>query len=268
MTVPRAALRLASLAAVSALAMSACSSNVTDAEPAASTSSETLSGPADTATTTTETPTPSTTVDVPSGVVGSGCPGYIEKVPSGPGSLIGMAVDPVGIALSNSPQLTTFAGAISGKLNTESNLFDTLNKGPYTVFAPTDDAFARLDPAVIERFKGDSAELTAVLKYHVVNGEFDPSAVVGEHKTLQGQTLTVSGSGDGMHVNNAGVVCGGIKTANATLYLVDAVLMPPPPAPPAPTSGTPTSGESAPGESDTNATDTSATETTSTTPTS
>lgn len=273
MTVHRTALRLAGLAAVSALWISGCSSNVTDAEPAASSESLSSRTDATTTTTTTEIPTPTTTVDVPSGVVGSGCAGYIEKVPSGPGSLIGMAVDPVGIAVSNSPQLTSFAGAISGKVNSDANLFDVLNKGTYTVFVPTDDAFGKLDPAALDKLRGDPTELTAVLKYHVVNGELDPSAVVGEHKTLQGQSLTVSGSGEGLHVNNAGLVCGGIKTGNATVYLLDTVLMPPPPAPPASTSGTPTSGEAAPGESGTGATDSSGsdastTATTTTTPTS
>lgn len=161
----------------------------------------------------------------------------MQKVPSGPGSLLGMSPDPVATALANSPQLTTFAGALSGKLNPDVNFVDILNKNPYTVFAPTDDAFAKLDPALIDKFKSDASQLTSVLNYHVVAGDLDPSAVVGEHKTPQGQSLTVSGSGDDLRVNNAGVVCGGIKTANATVYLIDTVLIPPPPAAPTPTSG-------------------------------
>lgn len=226
MTVHRTALRLAGLAAISALALSACSSNVTDAEPASS-SSESVSRSQET-TTTPETPT--TTVDVPAGVIGSGCANYMQKVPSGPGSLLGMSADPVATALANSPQLTTFAGALSGKVNPDVNFVDVLNKNPYTVFAPTDDAFGKLDPALIEKFKADADELTSVLNYHVVAGDLDLSAVVGEHKTPQGQSLTVSGSGDDLRVNNAGVLCGGIKTANATVYLLDTVLIPPPPA--------------------------------------
>lgn len=228
MTVPRTALRLASVAAISALALSACSSNVTDAEPASS-SSASASGVRETTTTPTEPPT--TTVDVPAGLIGSGCANYMQKVPSGPGSLLGMSADPVATALANSPQLTTFAGALSGKLNPDVNFVDILNKNPYTVFAPTDDAFAKLDPALIEKFKADADELTSELNYHVVAGDLDPSAVIGEHKTPQGQSLTVSGSGDDLRVNNAGVVCGGIKTANATVYLLDTVLIPPAPAP-------------------------------------
>jgi uncharacterized surface protein with fasciclin (FAS1) repeats len=241
MTVHRTALCVASFAAISALAMSACSSNVTDAEPSSSSSGPVSTSPNPT-TTTAEEPTTSTAVDVPAGVAGPGCADYMTKVPSGPGSLLGMAVDPVAVAISNSPQLTTFAGALSGKLNPEVDLTETLNKGQYTIFAPTDDAFARLDPALLDKFKSDSVALISVLQYHVLPGELDPSAVVGEHKTLQGQSLTVSSSGDDLRVNNAGVACGGIKTANATVYLVDALLSPPPPAPPTPTSGAPSSG--------------------------
>ena len=218
MTVHRTAGCLASLAAVSALAMSACSSTVTDAEPSSpsSLSSDSPAAPAKTTSTTTETPTPTTTVDVPGGVVGSGCADYMAKVPNGPGSLLGMSVDPVAVALSNRPQRTTFAGALSGRLNADVNLADSLNKGQkYTVFAPTDEAFARLDPALIDKFKTDSGELTSVLNYHVLSDDLDPTAVVGDRRTLQGQSVTVTSSGDDLRVNNAGVVCGGIRTANA-----------------------------------------------------
>jgi uncharacterized surface protein with fasciclin (FAS1) repeats len=275
MTVHRTALRLASLAAVSALAMSACSSNVTDAEPPAgpATSAAVTTGPATNGpvtngpvtTTTTETPTPSTEVDVPADVVGAGCAGYIEKVPTGPGSLLGMSADPVAVALSNSTQLTTLAGALAGMLNPDVNLAETLNKGQYTVFAPTDDAFAKLDPKLIEKFKTDSVALKSMLNYHVVSGDLDPSAVVGEHKTLQGQSVTVTSSGDDLRVNNAGVVCGGIRTANATVYLVDTVLIPP-----AAASSTPTSGATETSSTDTSSTDTGSTDTgaVTTTPTS
>ena len=244
MTVHRTALRLASLAAVSALAISACSSNVTDAAPPAGpvTGESVSAGPV------------TTEVEVPAGVVGAGCAGYIGKVPTGPGSLLGMSVDPVAVALSNSPQLTTLAGALAGLLNPDVNLVETLNKGQYTVFAPTDDAFAKLDPALIEKFKTDSVALKSMLNYHVVSGDLDPSAVVGEHKTLQGQSVTVATSGDDLRVNNAGVACGGIRTANATVYLLDTVL-----TPPAATSSTPTSGATDTSVTDTSVTDTSVT---------
>lgn len=235
MAVHRSALGVASLAAVTALALSACSSNVTDIGASTSTTPSTVAA-APVTPTTTERPTPtSTTVEVPAGLVGDGCADYIQRVPSGPGSLRGMAPDPVVVAISNSMELTTLAGALTGTLNSEVDLTDTLAKGQYTVFAPTDAAFGKLAPEVLEKFKTDPAALTAVLKYHIIGSELDTSAVVGEQKTLQGQSLTVTSAGAGLRVNDAAVGCGGITTANATVYLIDTVLMPPPPAPPAPT---------------------------------
>ena len=85
--------------------------------------------------------------------------------------------------------------ALSGKLNPNVNLVDTLNGGEFTVFAPTDDAFAKIDPATIEKLKTDSDLLTSILTYHVVPGQATPAQVVGEHKTVQGAPLTVTGSG-------------------------------------------------------------------------
>lgn len=143
-----------------------------------------------------------------------------------------MGRDPVAVALGNSPLLTTFAGALMGNLNPEVNLFDAVNTGQFTVFAPTDDAFGKVNPETIEKFKGDPKLLSGVLNYHVVQDQIVPEDIVGEHKTVQGQTLTVTGSGEDLRVNDAGVVCGGIRTANATVYLIDTVLTPPA-APPA-----------------------------------
>ena len=160
-------------------------------------------------------------------LVGAGCAGYAEKVPTGPGSVAGLAMDPVATAAGNSPVLTTLASALSGKLNPNVNLVDTLNNGQYTVFAPTDEAFGKIDAATIEKLKTDSALLTSILTYHVVSGQADPTQVVGDHVTVQGGSLKVTGSGNNLKVNDATVVCGGIKTANATLYLIDTVLMPP-----------------------------------------
>ena len=201
------------VAAATALTLSACSSATKEAEK------------------TTEMTSPAATTSAAaaaaSGPVGAGCADYAAKNPTGPGSVEGLAKDPVAVAAGNSPVLTTLAGALSGKLNPNVNLVETLNNGEFTVFAPTDDAFAKIDPATIETLKTDSDLLTSILTYHVVAGQADPAAVVGEHKTVQGASLNVTGSGDTLTVNDAGVVCGGIKTANATLYLIDTVLMPP-----------------------------------------
>ena len=88
-------------------------------------------------------------------------------------------------------------------------------------------AFAKIDPATIEKLKTDSDLLISILTYHVVPGQASPAQVPGTHKTVQGADLTVTGMGNNIMVNNAGVVCGGVRTANATVYLIDTVLMPP-----------------------------------------
>ena len=124
--------------------------------------------------------------DPAANLVGTGCAGYAEQVPSGPGSVAGMSQDPVTVAASNNPVLTTLTSALSGKLNPNVNLVDTLNGGEFTVFAPTDDAFAKIDPATIEKLKTDSDLLTSILTYHVVPGQASPAQVAGEHKTVQG----------------------------------------------------------------------------------
>lgn len=170
---------------------------------------------------------PSAAADPAADLVGPGCAGYAQQVPFGPGSVAGMATSPVAVAASNNPLLTTLTAAVSGKLNPNVNLVDTLNNGQFTVFAPTDEAFAKIDPATIEKLKTDSALLTSILTYHVVPGQAGPAQVVGTHKTVQGADLTVTGSGNDLKVNDANVVCGGVKTANATVYLIDSVLLPP-----------------------------------------
>jgi uncharacterized surface protein with fasciclin (FAS1) repeats len=170
--------------------------------------------------------------DPATGLVGAGCAGYAKQNPTGPASVTGMAQDPVATAASNNPMLKTLTQAVSGQLNPNVNLVDTLNAAPsLTVFAPTDAAFAKLDPATIETLKTDPALLTSILTYHVVDGQASPDQVVGTHKTMQGADVTVTGKGNDLKVDNASVVCGGVKTANATVYLIDTVLMPPAPPP-------------------------------------
>lgn len=160
-------------------------------------------------------------------LVGPGCSDYATAHPSGPASVQGMSQDPVAVAASHNPMLTMLTAAVSGQLNPQVNLVDTLNNGQYTVFAPTDDAFNKLPPSTIDQLKTNSSMLTSILTYHVVQGQLSPARVIGSHKTLQGADLTVNGQGNALNVNNAGVVCGGVPTANATVYMVDTVLMPP-----------------------------------------
>jgi len=168
-----------------------------------------------------------TTAAADAGLVGPGCAAYAEQVPDGPGSVAGMAASPLTVAASNSPLLTTLAAAVSGGLNPSVNLVETLDGGQFTVFAPTNDAFAKIDAATLDKLKTDSALLTSILTYHVVPGQADPDQVVGTHTTVEGADLTVSGGGDHLMVNAANVVCGGIQTTNAKVYLIDSVLLPP-----------------------------------------
>src|SRR6187551_3684515 len=152
-------------------------------------------------------------------LVGPGCADYAAQNPTGPGSVTGMAQDPVAVAASNNPLLTTLTAAVSGKLNPNVNLVDTLNGSEFTVFAPTDAAFAKIDPATIEKLKTDAPLLTSILTYHVVPGQAGPVQVAGTHKTVQGADVTVSGMGNNLKVNDASVVCGGVATANAQVYM-------------------------------------------------
>jgi uncharacterized surface protein with fasciclin (FAS1) repeats len=160
-------------------------------------------------------------------LVGPACSGYAAQVPTGPGSVTGMAQDPVAVAASNNPLLKTLTAAVSGQLNPNVNLVDTLNGGQFTVFAPTDSAFAKIDQATIEKLKTDAPLLNKILTYHVVPGQASPAQVVGSKKTVQGGNVTVTGGGSDLKVNNASVVWGGVQTANATVYMIDTVLMPP-----------------------------------------
>jgi uncharacterized surface protein with fasciclin (FAS1) repeats len=160
-------------------------------------------------------------------LVGPGCADYAAMHPNGPASVDGMAQDPVAVAASNNPELTTLTAALSGQLNPQVNLVDTLNNGQYTVFAPTDAAFKKLPASTIDQLKTNAGMLSRILTYHVVQGQVSPAKIVGTYKTLQGGNVTATGQANTLKVNNAGVVCGGVPTANATVYMIDTVLMPP-----------------------------------------
>jgi uncharacterized surface protein with fasciclin (FAS1) repeats len=161
-----------------------------------------------------------------SGLVGPGCAGYAAQVPDGAGSVAGMAQDPVATAAGNNPLLKTLTAAVSGGLNKKVDLVDTLNGGEFTVFAPVDEAFAKVPAATLSTLKTDDKLLTKILTYHVVAGQIAPADIAGTHKTVEGGDLEVTGSGDALKVNDANVICGGVKTANATVYLIDGVLSP------------------------------------------
>lgn len=164
--------------------------------------------------------------DPAANLVGPGCADYAEEVPDGPGSVTGMSADPVAVAASNNPLLTQLTGAVSGEVNPDVDLVDTLNGDEFTVFAPVDDAFKAIDAETMDTLSKDADMLTEILTYHVVPGQLTPDQVMGEQTTVQGETLEVTGSGDELKVNDANIICGGVMTQNATVYLVDSVLMP------------------------------------------
>jgi len=151
-------------------------------------------------------------------------PGCAAIPASGAGSFNGMATAPVASAASANPLLKTLVAAV-----TEAGLVDTLNAADgLTVFAPTDDAFAKIPSKTLDAVLADKETLTAILTHHVIAGQLSPDQIVGGHETLAGDMLKVSGSGEAFTVGKekAAVLCGNIPTANATVYVIDTVLMP------------------------------------------
>ncbi|MFH9610768.1 fasciclin domain-containing protein [Streptomyces sp. NPDC017448] len=143
----------------------------------------------------------------------------------GAGSLEGMAKDPVATAASNKPELSTLVSAVK-----KAGLVDTLNNAKgITVFAPTNAAFEKIPKADLDALLSNKAQLTKVLTYHVVGEKVTTQQMEeGTFKTLEGSDLMTKGSGAEFTVNDSSrIVCGGVPTANATVNLVDTVLMPP-----------------------------------------
>ena len=151
-------------------------------------------------------------------------PGCAEVPEDGDGSFEGMAQDPVATAASNNPLLSTLVTAVG-----EADLVDTLNSAEdITVFAPTNEAFDKIPEEDLNALLEDQEQLTEVLTYHVVEGEQAPDALEdGTFTSLQGDDVTTEGAGEDFTVNgDSRVVCGNVQTSNATVYLVDTVLMP------------------------------------------
>ena len=144
---------------------------------------------------------------------------------TGAGSFTGMSTAPVATAASANPVLSTLVTAV-----TKAGLADTLNSAPaITVFAPDNAAFAKIPSAALTKVLADKAELTKILTYHVAMGRYTPAqlAAGAPIKTLEGATIAPARMGGTYEVNSADVVCGNVQTANATVYIIDTVLMPP-----------------------------------------
>jgi uncharacterized surface protein with fasciclin (FAS1) repeats len=149
-----------------------------------------------------------------------------SSVPSsGVGSFTGMSTAPVATAASANPVLSTLVAAVK-----KAGLVDTLNSAQnITVFAPDNAAFAKLPAATLDKVLANKAELTKILTYHVVSGRVSPSQLASGTAltTLEGGSVTPGLTGGTYTVNTAHVVCGNVQTANATVYIIDTVLMPP-----------------------------------------
>ncbi len=197
------------LAACLTLTAAACSSSPSSSSASSpATSAPASSAPASSATTTSD--------------FGPGC----ASVPkTGAGSFTGMSTAPVATAASANPVLSTLVTAVK-----QAGLVDTLNSASgITVFAPDNAAFAKIPAATLSKVLADKAELTKILTYHVVAGRYTPSqlAAGAPLKTLEGATVTPALMGSTYEVNRADVVCGNVQTANATVYIINTVLMPP-----------------------------------------
>ena len=143
---------------------------------------------------------------------------------SGAGSFQGMSTAPVATAASANPVLKTLVTAV-----TKAGLVDTLNSAPeLTVFAPANDAFGAIPEKDLNALLANKPALTKVLTHHVIQGKIAPEDLAGTHKTLAGDEITVKGSGEEFTVGDAdaNVICGNVQTANATVYVIDGVLMP------------------------------------------
>jgi uncharacterized surface protein with fasciclin (FAS1) repeats len=187
------------------LALAACGSTDTSSNNTPAAPATTASSPAQ------------TTAGGPFGPACAGVPA------SGPGSLAVIANEPVATAASQNPALSTLVAAV-----TKAGLVDTLNNTQnITLFAPTNDAFAKIPQDTLNKVLADKEALTNILTYHVVPQRQGPTDLdSGTLTTLQGSAIRTAKSGDTYTANDARVVCGNVQTRNATVYLIDTVLMP------------------------------------------
>lgn len=154
---------------------------------------------------------------------GPGCDTFKTAVPT----YKTLVDSPVGAALQSIPDASTFYSAISGGFNPAVNIVPVLENGPYVVFAPTNEAFAKLPPAQLDALKADPAALSDLVYYHDFLGLLGNEDVKGQRPTQQGAEIKVEGDGGDIKVNDtAELVCGAIFTKNARIYLIDTVLDP------------------------------------------
>jgi uncharacterized surface protein with fasciclin (FAS1) repeats len=214
--VNRRFIALSGLVLTCALGVAACSSSGSSS-PASS-----ASAPASAPTSSSSAPAAAGSGAATTTDFGPGC----SSVPkSGAGSFSGMATAPVATAASANPVLSTLVAAVKA-----AGLVDTLNSAMnITVFAPDNAAFAKIPPATLKSILTNKAELTKILTYHVAGASYTASQLASGMtiKTLEGGIVTPALKSGTYTVNGADVVCGNVKTANATVYIINTVLTPP-----------------------------------------
>lgn len=153
----------------------------------------------------------------PSGTFGPGCSALSQKANT--------SKDKVTEAAAAYPQLSQLVSAVA-----RARLSGTLDEKPdITVFAPDNQAFQKVNASQLASLLNDQGQLKKVLTYHVVDKRITPDELSdGSFTTVEGSKLTTSGSGTDFKVDGkANIVCGNIKAANATFYVIDTVLQPP-----------------------------------------
>lgn len=208
---------IAAVALSLSLGLAACSDEEPTATAGEDTSSDTSEAPTEDSGDTGATGD----MDPAAQVFGPAC----GEVPAdGEGSLTGMVDDPVATAASNNPLLSTLVTAVGA-----ADLVETLNTAPeLTVFAPFNGAFEEIPAKDLNALLEDKQALTSVLGHHVVTERIAPEDLSGEFETFTGDTLTINGEGEQATIGDekAAILCGNVPTANATVYVIDSVLMP------------------------------------------
>ena len=214
--------RLLALTAIATVSLVAAACGDDDDEPAAATEqTPATAAPAESA------PAESAMSEEAGQMAGQPFGPACSAVPAdGEGSFGGMADDPAATAAGNNPVLSTLVSAVS-----QAGLVDTLNgDGPFTIFAPTNDAFAAVPAAQLDAVLADDDLLTSVLTYHVVAGESLTAADLvdaGTVTTVNGAELEITDDGGTLVVNGVASICQDVATANATVHIIEGVLLPP-----------------------------------------
>jgi hypothetical protein len=210
---PRCCRRMAAVmvAAVLPLSVAACTAGDGSSTAPAASSASSSGIPAD---------TPSSPAEGVSQPFGPSCPNLPD---TGDGSLVDLSQRDWLTALAQVPAMSQLS--VTTALAELGDDFSGLEDA--TVFAPTDVAFRTLGMARARELLTMPAEAADVVRYHVVPGRLAPKGLPGTHRTLTGQTVEVTGSGEDFTVNGqAAIICGNLQTKNANVYLIDKVLEP------------------------------------------